>query len=40
MDDLEDEEKYIMVHGKPVKIKKIIDQILQDSKEKRVLSEG
>lgn len=40
MDDLEDEEKYIMVHGKPMLVKDIIDQLLKDSKNKRKLTWG
>ena len=40
MDDLEDETKYIMVDGKPVSIRKIIDQLIHDKEQKRRLSEG
>ena len=37
MDDLEDETKYIMVDGKPVSIKNIIDQLIHDKENKRKL---
>lgn len=40
MDELEDETKYIIVHGKPVLVRDIIDQLLKDAKGKRKLSEG
>lgn len=42
MENLEDETRYVMVDGKPVSIKAIIDRILdEDNKEKkRVLAEG
>jgi len=40
MDDLEDETKYIMVDGKPVSIRKIIDQLVKDKENNRRLSEG
>ena len=40
MDDLEDETKYIIVDGKPVSIRKIIDQLIHDKEKKRRLSEG
>jgi len=41
MEDLEDETKYIMVDGKPVNIKTIIDRILsEDNEKKRHISEG
>jgi len=38
MEDLEEETKYIMVDGKPVTIRRVIDQILgKDEKKKRKL---
>lgn len=40
MDELGDETKYIMVDGKPVSVKTIIDQLLKDSGNKRKLAEG
>lgn len=41
MDDLESENKYIMVDGKPTSIKEVLDSILSDKKEKkREISEG
>jgi len=41
MDDLEDETRFIMVDGKPVSIKAIIDKILsEDNEEKRGRAEG
>lgn len=41
MEDLEDETKYISVHGKPVSLKSVIDRILsEDKEEKRYISEG
>ena len=41
MEELEMETKYIMVDGKPVTLKTVIDNILSDDKEeKRELSEG
>ena len=41
MEDLEDETKYIMMDGKPVALKTIIDKILsEDRAEKRHISEG
>lgn len=41
MEGLEDETKYIMVDGKPVSIKTVIDKILsEDNEEKKHISEG
>ena len=38
MEELEEETKYIMVDGKPVTIRRVIDQILgKDEKKKRKL---
>ena len=41
MDELEEETEYIMVDGKPVTIKTVLDSILSDEKkEKREISTG
>ena len=41
MEQLEDETKYIMVDGKPVSLKAVVDKILsEDNEKKRRISEG